>query len=81
VITRAIGTQKSVDPDISQLNLRSGDVLLLCSDGLTREVPEEGIAAVLSARKALEDQCRELIDAANAAGGHDNITAILVRST
>jgi protein phosphatase len=80
VITRAIGTQKSVDADIAELNLEAGDVLLLCSDGLTREVPEEGIAAILSGNRTMDDQCRELIDAANAAGGHDNVTAILVRA-
>lgn len=80
VITRAIGTQKSVDAEISELTLESGDVLLLCSDGLTREVPEESIAAILSDERTMEEQCRELIDAANAAGGRDNVTAILVRA-
>ncbi len=81
VITRAIGTQQTVEPDISELPLESGDILLLCSDGLTREVPEETIAAILGSPGTLDEQCRKLIDAANNAGGNDNITAILIRTS
>ncbi|MGC2164161.1 MAG: Stp1/IreP family PP2C-type Ser/Thr phosphatase [Silvibacterium sp.] len=80
VITRAIGTQQSVEPDIMDLTLQSGDILLLCSDGLTREVPEEGIAAILSNSGSMDERCQQLINAANAAGSHDNVTAILVRT-
>jgi len=80
VITRAIGTQTTVEPDITDLALESGDVLLLCSDGLTREVPEEGIAAILSHTGTIDQRCQQLIDAANAAGAHDNVTAILVQA-
>jgi protein phosphatase len=81
VITRAVGTQKSVEPEITELPLESGDTLLLCSDGLTREVSEDRIAAILSGPEKIQDLCRHLIDAANAAGGHDNITVILIRAT
>jgi PPM family protein phosphatase len=80
VITRAIGTQKSVEADITDLTLESGDILLLCSDGLTREVPQEGLAAILSHPGTIEERCQQLIDAANAAGSRDNVTAILVRA-
>jgi serine/threonine protein phosphatase PrpC len=80
VITRAVGTQKTVEADIADLPLEPGDMLLLCSDGLTREVPEEGIAAILSQPGTLHDLCQKLIDAANAAGSHDNVTAVLVRA-
>jgi protein phosphatase len=84
VITRAIGTQKSVEADITELQLESGDMLLLCSDGLTREVPEERIATILrgagSRQEPVDALCQQLIDAANAAGSHDNVTAILIHA-
>ncbi|HEX5235935.1 MAG TPA: Stp1/IreP family PP2C-type Ser/Thr phosphatase [Silvibacterium sp.] len=80
VITRAIGTQYSVDAEITALDLLSGDVLLLCSDGLTREVPEPQIEAILGGPGTIKERCQQLIDAANNAGSHDNVTAILVRA-
>ncbi len=79
VITRAIGTQKSVEADITDLLLQSGDTLLLCTDGLTREVPEDRIAAILSGPDSIQSRCQQLIDAANDAGARDNVTAVLVR--
>lgn len=80
VITRAIGTQPSVEAEISELALDPGDILLLCSDGLIREVPEARIAAVLGTSTSLQERCQELIDAANYAGAHDNVTAILIKA-
>jgi len=80
VITRAIGTQDSVEADITELPIEAGDMLLLCSDGLTREVPEDRIAAMLRGPGSVDALCHQLIDAANAAGSHDNVTAILVRA-
>jgi protein phosphatase len=73
-----------VTPDIEELPTDPGDLFLLCSDGLTKEVPEPRIAEVLhdvSAGSQIDAQtlCQRLIEAANAAGGSDNITAILVR--
>ena len=81
VITRAIGTQISVAADIGELDLNPGDILLLCSDGLTREVPDDRIAALLAEQGGLDELCARLIDAAKTAGGHDNITCILVKIT
>jgi serine/threonine protein phosphatase PrpC len=81
VITRAIGTQISVSADIDELELNPDDILLLCSDGLTREIPDDRIAAFLAEDGSLEELCSRLIDAAKTAGGHDNITAILVRAS
>ena len=52
---------------------------MLCTDGLTKKVPTEQIAEILDSTFAAEDACRELIDAANAAGGTDNITVVLAR--
>jgi len=79
VITRALGTQPSVEPDIFELEVVPGDIFLLCSDGLTGEVSDEQIESMLIADLPLEEHCARLVDAANQAGGHDNVTCLLVR--
>jgi protein phosphatase len=79
VITRAIGTQPSVTEDVAEIEPQPGDVFLLCSDGLTREVNEDGIARILGAGNDLEGAAQALVDAANEAGGRDNVTALVVR--
>ena len=79
VITRALGTQPSVEPDLFELKAETGDIFLLCSDGLTGEVPDAQIEALLDADLPLDQICASLVDAANQAGGHDNITCLLVR--
>jgi protein phosphatase len=83
VITRALGTQGSVTPDVIEIDVESGDLFLLCSDGLTRELSDEKIESLLNAPVAghspLDELCCRLIQAANKAGGNDNITALLVR--
>lgn len=81
VITRAIGTQRSVSPEITELMLEPGDILLLCSDGLTRELTDEQIAAVIAHSRSLEGTCGDLIEAAKLAGGRDNITCVLAKVT
>ena len=81
VITRALGGALQVTPDASEIEIRSGDVYLLCSDGLTGMVPEDEILRVVADNKNdLEAACKELIDAANERGGLDNVTAILVKT-
>jgi protein phosphatase len=80
VITRALGTQPSVEPDLFELEAEAGDIFLLCSDGLTGEVPDAQIESLLSADLPLDEICTNLVDAANLAGGHDNITCLLVRA-
>ena len=80
VITRAIGTQVAVAADIAELDLHSGDLLMLCSDGLTKELSDERIAVILSEAASLDDLCARLVSAAKAAGGHDNITCVVVRA-
>jgi protein phosphatase len=80
VITRALGTQPSVTPDLFELAAEPGDIFLLCSDGLTGEVSDELIEAMLEADLPLEELCASLVDAANKAGGHDNVTCMLVRA-
>ena len=79
VITRAIGTQKSASEEIFELATQSGDLFLLCTDGLTRELNDECIASLLAANPSLEVAAHHLVDAANQAGGRDNITCLLIR--
>lgn len=84
VITRALGTQSQVTADVFDLEAEPGDLFLLCSDGLTRELEEMKIEALLSAENSpgeipLEDLCKRLVKAANDAGGGDNITCLLVQ--
>ena len=80
VITRALGTQSSVTPDVFGLEAEPGDLFLLCSDGLTRELSDEMIGAMLSTDASLDELCGRLVEAAKKAGGHDNITCLLVRA-
>jgi serine/threonine protein phosphatase PrpC len=80
MITRALGTQTRVTPDCFQFEAAPGDIFLLCSDGLTRELPDAQVQSVLSVNQAVADRCARLVEAAKKAGGHDNITAILVQA-
>ncbi len=79
VITRAIGTQPSITEDVTVIEPQPGDVFLLCSDGLTREVDEEAIARILGTGSDVDRAAQALVDAANEAGGRDNVTALAVR--
>jgi protein phosphatase len=80
VITRALGTQSRVTPDIFELEAEPGDLFLLCSDGLTRELTDTSIESLLLADLPIAASCARLVEAAKKAGGHDNITCILVRA-
>ncbi len=80
MITRALGTQVEVTPDCFPLEAEPGDLFLLCSDGLTRELTDSDIQSMLSADLQLQDHATRLIDAAKSAGGNDNITCLLVRA-
>jgi serine/threonine protein phosphatase PrpC len=80
VITRALGTQGQVTPDVFVLEAEPRDLFLLCTDGLTRELPDEKITALLDQDQPLDGLCSCLVEAAKKAGGHDNITCLLVRA-
>jgi len=80
VITRALGTYSSVVPDIFPLETEPGDLFLLCSDGLTREISDDQLASVLTIDLPAGELCERLVSAANEAGGQDNITCVLVRA-
>lgn len=79
IITRALGPEPSVEVDTFTYSIRSGDVLLLCSDGLTSMVSEERVAEILASSARLERAADQLIAEANEAGGRDNITVVLFR--
>lgn len=79
VITRALGTQTQITPDIFSLQAAPGDLFLLCTDGLTRELTDAEIQATLASNLPLEHLCAQLVHAAKKAGGSDNITCLLVR--
>lgn len=73
------GDEDAVTPQVQKLTLHVGDVLLLCTDGLTGCVGEPEIAAELSRDCTVEDSCRRLVDRANEQGGRDNITVLIAR--
>jgi serine/threonine protein phosphatase PrpC len=80
VITRAVGTQDEVDADMIEFAVEPGDIYLLASDGLMREIDDSKIAGILRKGGDLQQTCTQLIAAANEAGGHDNITCVLARA-
>ncbi len=79
IITRALGPEPDVVVDTHSWRGAAGDVYLLCSDGLTSMVPEVQVAALMRGAATLSDAGHALIDAANGAGGRDNITVVLFR--
>jgi PPM family protein phosphatase len=78
VITRALGTDPDVDVDAFSVDAHDGDIYLICSDGLTDMVDGDGIERILREQRGdLDAAARALVQAANRAGGDDNITALL----
>ena len=78
ILTRALGTTPHVQVDISQAALEEGDVLVLCSDGLHGLVSDEEMGRIVATEEP-QKACQTLVDAANALGGHDNITVVIGR--
>lgn len=79
VLYRAVGQGDAIDTDIYTFTLSPADYLMLCSDGLWGVVPDEKISQILRESPSLEIACERLVEAANQAGGPDNISVILVR--
>jgi len=79
IITRALGPEPEVEPDLQTVSAVAGDVFLICSDGLTTMLGEEQIAKLLDGASSMSAAVRALIDEANRAGGRDNITALAFR--
>lgn len=78
VILRAVGVDETPALDLLRGSLSAGDLFLLCSDGLTDMVPDNNIGRILESTSPLSQKVDELIHIAKAAGGHDNITVVLV---
>ena len=79
VILQALGAQSEVTPATGRLALRRGDILLLCSDGLSGKLKAEDIQQIVTSNGDLHVACGALIDLANERGGEDNITVVLAR--
>ena len=80
VVTNAIGgNAPGVQVEVHKIHLEAGDILLLCSDGLTDELSDQEIAEILAQTPEPSECCKVLVDRANQAGGKDNITAIVAR--
>jgi protein phosphatase len=73
------GEHPEVWPDVYKATLEPGDLLLLATDGLHREVPDPSIAKILRSSRDARDACRSLVEAATRAGGHDNVTVVVAR--
>ena len=80
VITRSLGVEAAVEPDLERGALQDGDLLMLCSDGLTGMLEDDEIAGLMQIAGALPQLGADLIDAANMRGGTDNITVVLIRA-
>ncbi len=81
LVTRAVGVEDTVLLETHQHDVQPGDLFLMCSDGLSDMLDDAGIAQVLQVHESLEAAGTALIDAANDAGGKDNISVILVRAS
>ena len=81
VIVRALGADDTVDPDFFQVDLKLGDIMICCSDGLYDELTSEEIKEVIEKRDNMSDLAKELIERANEHGGRDNITIISLKVT
>src|SRR5437588_6589036 len=80
IIIRALGSEESVKPDVEDMVAMPGDVLVLASDGLTKHVKDDWMLSIINEAPTLEQACNDLIDAAKAHGGDDNITCILLKA-
>lgn len=78
VITRALGTEFDIEPDIFERDVSGGDALLICSDGLTDHVEDQEIGDILKSGGEPQSQCDHLLDLALSRGGKDNITIVIV---
>ena len=79
IITRALGGDAIIEPDIFRVEIKKDDVLLLCTDGLHSEISEGKIVSIVSESESMTDACRLLVNAANRSGGRDNITVICLK--
>lgn len=79
VLLRALGTEWKVEMDISTIMFEEGDMLLLCSDGLSNKISVEEMSNIVQSEQSLEDKADSFIHLANHYGGEDNITLVLIQ--
>lgn len=77
-ITRAVGASETVEPDFFTVELKPGELALLCSDGLTNMLEDEEIRMIICGARDIVEKAQKLVEAANEKGGRDNISVILV---
>jgi len=78
LITRYVGMDEKAHPHVHSFALKEADRILLCTDGLTDMVADEAIAAILKTKTDPQTACKSLVAAANEAGGHDNVTTLVI---
>ena len=78
ILLRVLGREPEVEVDVNEVAVQSGDYLLLCSDGLTRMVPEPAMARAILDLREPQRICDHLVDTANRHGGADNVTVVVV---
>lgn len=79
VISRALGAEATVEVDLRTFDVENGTLFLLCSDGITRHIPDEELSALLRSTSVLEETCAEMKRLCYERGAEDNLTAVLVR--
>jgi PPM family protein phosphatase len=80
LVTRALGVEDAVLLEVNEHKVEPGDIYLMCSDGLSDMVDDDGIAKIMRGDASLEQKVAQLVDAANANGGRDNISVLLVQA-
>ncbi len=79
IITRAIGATGNVNIDFFEVELKDGDIILMCSDGLSNMIEDNNILEIINSEKELESMTSKLVSTANENGGSDNISVVLIR--
>jgi protein phosphatase len=80
LVTRALGVEDTVLLEVHEHRVENDDIYVMCSDGLSDMVADPGIARILRGTASLEIKAKQLIDAANAGGGRDNISVLLTQA-
>jgi len=79
IITKALGTDRKINPDFKSYDLEEGDLIILCTDGLTNHIDNQEIKDIFMNYLDLNEACQLLINLANDRGGYDNITIVAIR--
>jgi protein phosphatase len=77
-LARVLGAEQEIEPEVAARTLRAKELLVLCSDGLPLHLSDADIARIVSDARTPEAACNELIEVANARGGRDNLSAVVI---